>query len=233
VAARRLAEPMTALKPLRGIVVIDEIQRRPHLFPILRVLADRRPLRARFLILGRASPALVRQSAETLAGRVETVTLTGFDLAEVGARSRERHWRRGGFPRSFLARSEAESVTWRQQFLRTFLERDLPLMGVSLPPETLLRFFTMLAHMHGGVWSAADPARSLGVSQPTVRRYLDLFAGLFLVRELQPWHENLGKRQVRAPKVYVRDSGILHALVGLRSQRELLSHPKTGASWAQ
>jgi predicted AAA+ superfamily ATPase len=231
VGAGRLAEPMTALKPLKGIVVIDEIQRRPDLFPVLRVLADRRPLRSRFLILGSASPALVRQSAETLAGRVETVTLAGFSLAEVGARARERHWRRGGFPPSFLARSETESTTWRRQFLRTFLERDLPLMGVSLPPETLLRFFTMVAHMHGCVWNAADPARSLGVSQPTVRRYLDLFTGLFLVRQLQPWHENIGKRQVRAPKVYVRDSGMLHALVGLSTQRELLSHHKAGASW--
>lgn len=231
VGAGRLAEPMTALKPLKGIVVIDEVQRRSDLFPVLRVLADRRPLPARFLILGSASPALVRQSAETLAGRVETVTLAGFGLAEVGARARERHWRRGGFPPSFLARSETESITWRRQFLRTFLERDLPLMGVSLPPETLLRFFTMVAHMHGGVWNAADPARSLGVSEPTVRRYLDLFAGLFLVRQLQPWHENLSKRQVRAPKVYVRDSGMLHALVGLRTQRELLSHHRAWASW--
>lgn len=231
VGASRLAEPMTALKPLKGIVVIDEIQRRPDLFPVLRVLADRRPLPARFLILGSASPALIRHSAETLAGRIETVVLSGFTLAELGARERERHWRRGGFPPSFLARSDKESIAWRRRFLRTFFERDLPLMGSSLPPETLLRFFTMIAHMHGGVWNAADPARSLGVSEPTVRRYLDLFAGLFLIRQLQPWYENLGKRQVKSPKVYVRDSGILHALLGLRTQRELLSHPKVGASW--
>lgn len=227
----RLAEPMTALAPLRGAVVIDEVQRRPELFPVLRVLADRHPLPARFLILGSASPELLRQSSETLAGRLETIVLTGFSLEELGASARDRHWRRGGFPPSYLARSEADSFAWRQQFLRTFLERDLPGLGITLPAETLLRFWTMVAHYHGGVWSAADPARSLGVSMPTIRRYLDLFSGLFLVRQLSPWHENLGKRQVKSPKVYVRDSGLLHALLGLETARELLSHPKIGASW--
>lgn len=227
----RLAEPMTALAPLRGTVVIDEVQRRPELFPVLRVLADRRPLPARFLVLGSASPELLRQSSETLAGRIETITLTGFSLQELGASALDKHWRRGGFPPAFLARSEADSFAWRQQFLRTFLERDLPGLGITLPAETLLRFWTMVAHYHGGVWSAADPARSLGVSMPTIRRYLDLFSGLFLVRQLSPWHENLGKRQVKAPKVYVRDSGLLHALLGLATARELLSHPKAGASW--
>lgn len=231
VSLARLAEPMTTLAPLRGTVVIDEVQRRPDLFPALRVLADRRPVRARFLILGSASPHLLRQSAETLAGRLETITLTGFSLGEVGARAMDRHWRRGAFPPAFLARSDTASLTWRQQFTRTFLERDLPALGVSLPPEALLRFFTMIAHYHGGVWNAADPARSLGVSEPTVRRYLDLFTGLFLVRQLPAWHENLGKRQVKAPKVYIRDSGLLHALLGLATSRELLSHPKAGSSW--
>jgi predicted AAA+ superfamily ATPase len=231
VSLARLAEPMTTLASLRGTVVIDEVQRRPDLFPTLRVLADRRPLTARFLILGSASPELSRQSTETLAGRIETMTLTGFSLGEVGVRVMDRHWRRGGFPPAFLARSDAASLTWRQQFIRTFLERDLPGLGVSLPAEALLRFFTMVAHYHGGMWNAADPARSLGVSEPTVRRYLDLFTGLFLVRQLPAWHANLGKRQVKAPKVYIRDSGLFHALLGLTTTQDLLSHPKAGASW--
>lgn len=228
---RRLAEPMTALASLRGVVVIDEVQRRPDLFPVLRVLADRRPLPARFLILGSASPELLRQSSETLAGRVETVPLAGFALAEVGASRLDRHWRRGGFPRSFLARSEEESVAWRRQFLQTFLERDLPQAGVRIPAPALQRFWTMVAHSHGGIWSSAEPARSLGVSEPTIRRHLDLLTGALVVRKLQPWHENLAKRQVKSPKVYVRDSGILHHLLGIRTEKELLSHPKCGASW--
>ena len=227
----RLAEPMTALAPLRGVVVIDEIQRRPDLFPILRVLADRRPPPARFLILGSASPDLLRQSSETLAGRLETVTLSGFGLDELGPAALRRHWRRGGFPPAYLAGSEQASFVWRQQFIHTYLERDVPQLGISIPPATLLRFWTMLAHYHGGVWNAADAARSLGVTEPTARRYVDLLAGLFMVRQLQPWHENLKKRQVKAPKVYVRDSGLLHALLGLASEREIVSHPKAGASW--
>lgn len=229
----RLAEPMTALAPLRGVVVIDEVQRRPDLFPVLRVLADRRPLPARFLILGSASPDLLRQSSETLAGRIETVTLSGFGLDELGtgAAPLGRLWRRGGFPPSYLARSEAASFVWRQQFVRTYLERDLPPLGITIPAATLLRFWTMLAHYHGGVWNAAEAARSLGVSEPTARRYLDLLGGLYLVRQLQPWHENLKKRQVKAPKIYLRDSGVLHALLGLAGHRELVSHPKVGASW--
>jgi uncharacterized protein len=227
----RLAEPMTALGPLRGVVVIDEIQRRPDLFPILRVLADRRPLRARFLILGSASPDLVRQSSETLAGRLETVMLTGFGLDELGPKALRRLWRRGGFPPAYLARSERASYIWRQQFIHTYLERDLPQLGISIPAATLLRFWTMLAHYHGGVWNAAEAARSLGVSEPTARRYLDLLSGLFMVRQLQPWYENLRKRQVKAPKVYLRDSGLLHALLGQAGEQDILSHPKAGASW--
>jgi predicted AAA+ superfamily ATPase len=227
----RLAEPMTALAPLRGVVVIDEIQRRPDLFPVLRVLSDRRPLRARFLILGSASPELLRQSSETLAGRLETVALTGFGLDELGGNALGRHWRRGGFPPAYLARSERASYVWRQQFVQTFLERELPQLGITIPAPTLLRFWTILAHYHGGVWNAAEAARSLGVTEPTARRYLDLLAGLFMVRQLQPWHENLKKRQVKAPKVYLRNSGVLHALLGLGTEREILSHPKAGASW--
>lgn len=227
----RLAEPMTALEGLRGIVVIDEIQRRPELFPVLRVLADRRPLPARFLVLGSASPELLRQSSESLAGRIETIPVSGFSLREVGTPALNRHWQRGGFPLSFLARTNDDSFAWRQQFIQTFLERDLPQLGISIPAPALLRFWTMVAHCHGGVWNSADPARSLGIGESTVRRYLDLFASLLVVRQLQPWHENLSKRQVKAPKVYVRDSGLLHALLGIRSESELLSHPKSGASW--
>jgi len=227
----RLAEPMTALAPLRGVIVIDEVQRRQDLFPILRVLADRRPLSARFLILGSASPELLRQSSESLAGRMETITLPGFTLAEVGARALNRHWLRGGFPRSFLARTHEDSLRWRNEFIQTFLERDLPQLGVSIPAQALRQFWAMVAHYHGNIWNAAEPARSLGVSEPTVRRYLDLLTGVFLVRQLPPWHENLGKRQVKAPKVYVRDSGLLHALLGVRTDAELLHHPKCGASW--
>jgi len=227
----RLTEPMTALSPLRGMVVIDEVQRRPNLFPILRVLADRRPLRARFLILGSASPGLLRQSSESLAGRIETITMMGFGLSELGKEAATRHWRRGGFPLSYLARSEAESLRWRSQFTRTFLERDLPQLGIGVPATTMLRFWTMLAHYQGGIWNAAEPARSLGLSQPTVRRYLDLLTDLFIVRQLAPWHENLKKRQVKSPKVYIRDSGLLHQLLGIATDKDLSSHPKSGSSW--
>src|SRR3990172_6791866 len=227
----RIADPMTALSSLRGVVVIDEVQRRPDLFPILRVLADRRPLRARFLVLGSASPDLLRQSSESLAGRLETIVLPGFSLEELGADIMERHWVRGGFPPSTLARTLGGSSTWRQQFIQTFLERDLPVLGISAPAPMLLRFWTMLAHYHAGVWNAAEPARSLGISAPTVRRYLDLLSGLYLFRQLHPWHENLGKRQVKSPKVYLRDSGLLHTLLGIQTVKDLLSHPKVGASW--
>lgn len=229
----RLAEPMTALAALRGTVVIDEVQRRPDLFDILRVLADRRPLPARFLILGSASPGLLRQSSESLAGRVETLALEGLGLDEVNASplTQSRLWRRGGFPLSYLARSESASLVWRTQFIRTYLERDLPPLGIVIPAATLYRFWTMVAHYQGGIWNAAEAARSLGTSEPTARRYLDVLTGLYLVRQLQPWHENLKKRQVKAPKVYVRDSGVLHALLGISNERDLLRHPKLGASW--
>lgn len=227
----RLTEPETALRPLRGLVVIDEVQRRPDLFPLLRVLADRRPLPARFLILGSAAPQLLRQSAETLAGRIETVQLEGFRLADLGAAAQARHWLRGGLPLAFTARSEADSFAWRRQFLQTFLERDLPQLGVGVAAPALRRFWSMLAHYHGQIWNAADPARALGVNESTVRRYLDLMTGVFMVRQLPPWFENIGKRQVKAPKIYVRDSGLLHALLGLGTLRDLEHHPKLGASW--
>ena len=227
----RLDQPMTALKPLIGVVVIDEIQRRPDLFPILRVLVDRTPLPARFLILGSTSSDFFRQSAESLAGRLETIEMRGFSLEEIGWKAQMRHWLRGGFPLSYLARTEKDSEIWRKQFIQTFLERDLAQWGITIPAVTLLRFWVMLAHYHGQTWNAAEPARSLGVTEPTVRRYLDILSGVFMVRELFSWHANLKKRQVKAPKVYLRDTGLLHHLLGVRSEKELLMHPKCGASW--
>lgn len=230
-AARRLDQPMTALRDLRGLVVIDEVQRRPDLFPVLRVLADRKPLPARFLILGSASPDLLRQSSESLAGRAELVEMSGFSLVEVGLPSLSRHWRRGAFPLSFLARSDADSLVWRKNFAALLLERDLPQWGIAAPSTAMHRFWTILAHYHGQIWNAAEPARALGISEPTVRRYLDILTGVFMIRQLQPWHANLNKRQVKAPKIYFRDTGLLHYFLGIRTERDLLSHPKCGASW--
>jgi predicted AAA+ superfamily ATPase len=226
----RLDEPMLALESQRGLVVIDEIQRRPDLFPILRVLIDR-PRAPRYLLLGSASPDLLRQSSETLAGRIVYHVLEGLQLDEVGARQLGRLWMRGGFPRSYLARSNQASWEWRRGFIQTFLERDLPQLGLRLPASTLHRFWTMLAHVHGQIWNASDFARSFGVSDTTARGYLDLLAGLYVVRVLPPWFENVGKRQVRAPKVFFSDSGLLHALLGLSSRAALELHPKLGASW--
>lgn len=227
----RLDEPMTALEGLKGLVVIDEIQRRPDLFPVLRVLSDRDPLPARFLILGSASPDLLRQGSESLAGRLETVTLAGFSLKDVGLGLQSRHWYRGGFPLSFLAESDGDSFAWRKHFIQILLERDLPQLGIGTPAMTLLRFWTMIAHYHGQIWNAAEPARSLGVSEKSVRRYLDLLTGVFMIRQLQPWHANLQKRQVKAPKIYLRDTGLLHHFLGVQAEKDLLGHPKCGASW--
>jgi predicted AAA+ superfamily ATPase len=227
----RLSEPDLALRPLKKVVVIDEVQRRPDLFPLLRVLADRRPLPARFLILGSASPDLLQQSSESLAGRIETIPLEGFRLSDLGAAAQSRHWLRGGFPLAYTARTDADSMTWRRQFLQTFLERDVPQLGVAIPALALRRFWSMVAHYHGQTWNAAELARALAVNESTVRRYLDLMSAVFMVRQLPPWFENLGKRQVKAPKVYVRDSGLLHALLGVGNQRDLEGHPKVGASW--
>jgi predicted AAA+ superfamily ATPase len=227
----RLADPMLALSDLRGLVVLDEVQRRPELFPALRVLADRRPMRTRFLVLGSASPDLLRQSAETLAGRIAYHELPGFDLREVGEEHLNRLWVRGGFPRAFLSRSDAASMEWRQEFVRTFIERDLPALGVSVGADTMRRFWTMLAHHHAQLWNASELGRSFGVADTTVRGYLDKLTDALVVRQLKPWHENIGKRQVKAPKVYIRDSGLLHALLNLVTQRDIESHPKLGASW--
>jgi predicted AAA+ superfamily ATPase len=226
----RFEEPMLALEPLRGLVVIDEVQRRPDLFAILRVLIDR-PRAPKYLLLGSASPELLRQSSESLAGRIVYHILEGFSLAETGAQQMNRLWVRGGFPRSYLARSTLASWKWRRGFVQTFLERDLPQLGLRLPATTLQRFWNMLAHVHGQIWNASEFARSFGVSDTTARGYLDLLAGLYVVRLLHPWFENLTKRQVKAPKVYFADSGLLHAILGLQTRAALEQHPKLGASW--
>lgn len=229
--ARRLANPELALGSLRGLVVLDEIQRLPGLFNALRVLADRPNVNARFLILGSASPNLVRGVSQTLAGRVEFVELAGFDLSETGAREWRRLWLRGGSPRSFLADTDADSMAWRESFLRTFLERDIPQLGIATPAAAMRRFWTMLAHWHGRTWNASELGRAMSATDKTMRRYLDLLTGTYMVRQLQPWFENVAKRQVKAPKVYLRDVGLLHSLLDIPNEVALLSHPNVGASW--
>ncbi len=228
---RRLQNPELALSTLDGLVVIDEIQVLPELFKVLRVLVDRPGNTARFLILGSASPDIVRGVSETLAGRVEFIELAPFDLTEVGAAQWRELWVRGGFPRAFLAGSDDDSAAWRESFIRTFLERDIPQLGFKLPAPAMRRFWTMLAHYHGQTWNASELGRAMGLSDKTVRSYLDLLTGAFMVRQLQPWYANIGKRQVRAPKVYLRDTGLLHALLGLPDWQTLLAHPRVGASW--
>lgn len=230
-ALARLAEPELALGPLRGLVILDEVQRRPELFPVLRSLADRPRRPARFLVLGSASAELLRQESESLAGRVSFVDVRGFSLAEVGARRLDRLWLRGGFPRSFVAGSDGESFTWRSDFITTFVERDLAALGPRLPSASLRRLWAMLSHVHGGVLHWSELGRALGVADPTVRRHAELLEGALVLDLLHPWHENIAKRQVKAPKVYVRDSGLLHALLGLRTRAELLDSPRSGASW--
>lgn len=226
-----LENPKLALEPLDGLVVLDEIQRRAELFPLLRVLVDRAGSSTRFLLLGSASPDLVRRSSESLAGRILYHELEGFSLDEVGGDQLQGLWIRGGFPRSFLAVSEVQSQQWREGFVRTFLEHDLPDLGIRIPPATLRRFWSMLAHYHGQVFNAAELGRALGTTAPTIRRYLDLLTSTFVVRQLSPWFENLGKRQVKSPKIYLTDSGLLHTLLGIDDYPELLRHPKIGASW--
>ena len=227
----RLDEPTLALEPLRGLVVLDEIHRRPDLFPVLRVLADRPRTPARFLMLGSASPELLRQGSETLAGRLAFYDLGGFDLEEVGAKNIRRLWFRGGFPESYCSRTSAGSHQWRRDFIRTFVERDLAVFGIGIPPGTMARFWTMLAHLHGQLWNASALAGSLGLSHPTARKYLDLLTQTFVVRQLRPWTGNVGKRVVKSPKVYLADSGLLHALLQLPAPVDVESHPKLGASW--
>ncbi|MGE0798384.1 MAG: ATP-binding protein [Lautropia sp.] len=223
--------PKLVLAPLKGLVVIDEIQRAPGLFSILRVLIDRSNRPGQFLLLGSASPQLLRQASESLLGRVEIIEVTPFDLAEVGSRQADRLWLRGGFPPAFLANGDLDANVWCTQAVARFVESDLPQFGIQIAAPTMMRFWTMLAHFHGQVWNAAELARSMGVGQSTVRRYLDTLTQALMIRQLQPWHENLGKRQVKSPKIYFRDSGLLHALLGIRDAAILRVHPRSGASW--
>lgn len=228
---QRLAVPMQTLKGLSGLVIVDEVQRKPELFELIRVLVDQPGGNIRFLLLGSVSPQLVRGASESLAGRIGFVDLSGFQLFEVGGENRDRLWVRGGFPKAFLAGTETDSMLWRENFARTFLERDIPQLGITTPAEVLRRFWTMVAHYHGQVWNAAEFARALGTAENTARRYLDILSGAYMVRVLPPWFENMKKRQVKAPKVYVRDSGLLHHLLQVPTLSDLQGHPKTGASW--
>lgn len=227
----RLADAMLALEPLKGLVVLDEVQRLPEIFPVLRVLADRLPRPAQFLVLGSASPRLLRQSSESLAGRVAFHELPGISWSEISPQETDMLWLRGGFPRSFTAQGDEQSFEWRGGFVRTFLERDIPQLGINLPSATLDRFWSMLAHYHAQVWNGSEIARAFGVSDHTVRSYLDVLVSTFMVRSLKPWTANIKKRQVKAPKVYLRDSGVMHRFLGLRNRDALDRHPKVGASW--
>jgi len=215
-------------------VILDEIQRKPSLFQTLRGRIDRMRRQGksgRFLLLGSASLDLLRQSSESLAGRISFLELPPFTLAEVGKEHAETLWVRGGFPDSFTAKNDTASMSWRRDFIRTYLERDIPQLGPRIPAETLRRFWSMLAHRNGSLHNAADIARSLGVDGKTVASYLDLFVDLLLVRRLEPWHQNAGKRLVKSPRIYFRDTGLLHCLLGLESTEDLLGHPIAGASW--
>jgi hypothetical protein len=236
--AARLEQATQTLEPLEGLVVIDEVQLRPGLFPLLRTLMDRSNVPGQFLLLGSASPALLQQAGESLLGRVETIEVGGFDLQEVCANEggftaelSRRLWLRGGFPRAYLAANDEDSLAWRINAVNDHVRVDIPQFGINIAAPAMLRFWTMLAHYHGQIWSAAPPAQSMGVSEPTIRRYLDTLTQTLMIRQLQPWHQNLGKRQVKAPKIYFRDTGILHALMGVKTLAELATHPQSGASW--
>lgn len=228
---QRLQNPELLLESLHGLVILDEIQHKPELFNVLRVLVDRPENACRFLILGSASPHIIKNASESLAGRIEFIELSGFTLSECGGGGMGQLWMRGGFPRSYLAGSEEDSRIWREGFIRTFLERDIPQLGISIPAAALRRFWTMLAHLHGQVWNASELGRSMGLSDKTVRSYLDILTGTYMVRQLQPWHENLCKRQVKSPKIYLRDSGIVHSLLAVPDMEALSGHPRLGASW--
>ena len=227
----RLEHPHLALEPLKGLVAIDEVQRAPRLFETLRVLVDRKPRPAKFLILGSASRDLLKQSSETLAGRISYLELTPFTLEEIPREQERLLWIRGGFPRSFLSRNTTLSARWRRDYVKTYLERDLPSLGIRIPSATMRRFWMMLSHYHGQIFNASEIGKSLGLAHTTVRHHLDILSGTFMVRELQPWQENIAKRQVKSPKIFFRDSGIYHSLLGINDFRELLQHPKMGASW--
>lgn len=227
----KLDNPQRALEPLVGLIVIDEVQRKPDLFPLLRVLADRKPLPAKFLVLGSASGALLKQTSESLAGRIQYIELPGFGIDEIETPLIDQLWIRGGYPRSFLATDQEASFQWRESFIQTFLEKDVGLLGVKVPPMQLWRFWQMAAHYHGQVWNNAELAKSLGLKSSDIKNYLDLLTDTFMVRQLPPWFENMGKTVVKSPKFYIRDSGLLHALLNIRSMDELRRHPKLGASW--
>ena len=226
----RLENPLLTLEKLSGLIVIDEIQRIPDFFPVLRVLIDRK-LPQKYLILGSASGELVRQSSESLAGRLSYIELTPFDLSEVGVENSEKHLIRGGFPLSYLAENDKLSYRWRESYIRTFLERDIPALGIRVSALQLRRFWMMLAHFHGQIVNFSDLGRSLDINDTTARSYLDILTGTLMIRELSPWFENIGKRQVKRPKIYFRDSGIFHSLLGIQTIEELESNPKLGASW--
>ena len=228
---RRLQNPSLVLGALKGLVILDEIQALPELFNVLRVLADRPDHPARFLILGSASPRVVKSVSESLAGRVEFVELAALNLFETGTEVLETLWVRGGFPRSYLADDNEDSFAWREGFIRTFLERDIPQLGITIPAAAMRRFWTMLAHYHGQTWNASEIARSMGLSDKTVRSYLDILTGTYMIRQLQPWYQNIRKRQVKAPKIYFRDTGLLHSLLDLPDYHMLIGHPRVGASW--
>lgn len=226
---QRLQNPELMLGSLSGMVVLDEIQIKPELFNVLRVLVDNPKIQSHFLVLGSASPHIIKNVSETLAGRVEFIELTGFNLQEIN--NIDQLWLRGGFPRSFLAASEPESLAWREGFVRTFLERDIPVLGINIAATALRRFWTMLAHFHGQTWNASELGRSMGLSDKTVRSYLDILTATFMIRQLQPWYENIRKRQVKAPKIYFRDTGLLHSLLAVPDYHSLTGHPRLGASW--
>lgn len=228
---RRLENAEYVLGREKGLVILDEIQLHPELFSILRSLVDRPSEKTKFLILGSASPHVIKGASESLAGRIEFVDLHGFDLGEVGANRWEDLWLRGGFPRSLLARSDADSLAWREGLIRTYLQRDLPELGIHIPAVAMRRFWTMLAHYHGRLWNASELGRALGLSDKTVRGYLDILTDTFMIRQVQPWHANVSKRQVKSPKIYLRDSGLVHALLDLPDKDALLGHPVAGASW--
>ncbi len=226
----KLDQPMLALEELQGLVVIDEIQRRPELFPVLRVLVDKQP-KTKYLILGSASRDLLAQSSESLAGRISYMELGGFSLDILPEDSAQKLWIRGGFPKSYLAGNNEASSQWREDFITTFLERDIPNLGLRIPANTLRRFWMMLAHHHGQIFSASEIGRSLSFSEATAKRYLDILTGTFLIRQVQPWFYNTQKRLVKRPKVYFRDSGLLHSLLSLKERDDVLGHPQLGASW--
>ncbi len=226
----RLDHPQLALEDLKGLIVIDEIQRKPDLFPLLRYLVDENP-QQKYLILGSASNVLIKQSSESLAGRIAYYHLGGLSLSDAGKEHWKSLWSNGGYPRSFLAPDEDASALWRENYISTFLERDIPQLGISIPAQTMRRFWTMLSHFHGQIINYAEFAKSFGISDMTVRKYTDILEGTFMVRLLQPWFRNIGKRLVKRPKLYLRDSGIFHTLLSIQAYEQLITHPKLGSSW--